>query len=98
MNLMLIKSGAQLIAGFGAGLIADNALKMVTPTAVKGLKGVALKVGAGVLSMMVADKASEYLGDCWDKTTNDIKEFMQPKKDDTEEEENLEEQKETLNS
>lgn len=84
MNLMLIKSGVQLVTGFGAGLIADNALKMIAPPALKGLKGVAVKVGAGVLSMMVADKASTYVEEVWDKTANDIKGFVGPKVKETE--------------
>ena len=85
MNLMLIKSGVQLVAGFGAGLIADEALKKIAPPALKGLKGVAVKVGAGVLSMMVADKASSYVEEVWDKTANDIKDFVGPKVKETEE-------------
>ena len=78
MNFGLIKSGVQLVAGLGAGLIADEALKKIAPTALKGLKGVAVKVGAAVLSMMVADKASTYVEEVWDKTANDLKEFVGP--------------------
>jgi uncharacterized membrane protein YeiH len=78
MNFGLIKSGVQLVAGLGAGLIADEALKKIAPPALKGLKGVAVKVGAAVLSMMVADKASTYVEEVWDKTANDLKEFVGP--------------------
>ena len=78
MNLGLVKSGLQLIAGFGSGLIVDNALKVVKPKNLTGLKKVAVKVGGAVLSMMVADKASDYVGEYWDKTKDDIKTLMTP--------------------
>ena len=78
MNLTLVKSGLQLIAGFGSGLIVDNALKVVKPKNLTGLKKVAVKVGGAVLSMMVADKASDYVGEYWDKTKDDIKTLMTP--------------------
>ena len=86
MNITLIKSGVQLMVGFGAGLIADEGLKRIAPPAVKGLKGVAIKVGTAVLSMMVADKASDYIGEAMDKTVKDVQEFMKPKEEITEEE------------
>ena len=78
MNLTLVKSGLQLIAGFGSGLIVDNALKVVKPKNLTGLKKVAVKVGGAVLSMMVADKASDYVGEYWDKTKDDIKTLITP--------------------
>ena len=78
MNLTLVKSGLQLIAGFGSGLIVDNALKVVKPKNLTGLKKVAVKVGGAVLSMMVADKASDYVGEYWDKTKDDIKGLITP--------------------
>lgn len=78
MNLTLVKSGLQLIAGFGSGLIVDNALKVVKPKNLTGLKKVAVKVGGAVLSMMVADKASDYVGEYWDKTKDDIKTLISP--------------------
>lgn len=79
MNMTLIKSGVQLVVGFGAGLIADEGLKRIAPPAVKGLKGVAIKVGGAVLSMMVADKASDYIGETMDKAVKDVKDLVQPK-------------------
>lgn len=85
MNLGLIKSGVQIVAGLGAGMIADEALKKIAPPALKGLKGVAVKVGGAVLSMMVADKASTYVEETWDKTVNDLKEIVKPKEEVTEE-------------
>lgn len=85
MTFGLIKSGVQLVAGLGAGLIADEALKRIAPPALKGLKGVAVKVGAGVLSMMVADKASAYVGETIDNTINEVKEIVKPKEKVTEE-------------
>jgi hypothetical protein len=87
MNLSLIKGGVQLLASVGAGLIADEALKKIVPPAVKGLKGVAVKVGGTVLSMMVANKAGEYVVEVWDQTTKDIKEFITPPEKITEESE-----------
>lgn len=78
MNLGLIKSGIQLIAGFGSGLIADEALKIVKPKNLTGLKKTAVKIGGAVLSMMVADKASDYVGEVWDKTSKDLKELVTP--------------------
>ena len=78
MNLTLVKSSLQLIAGFGSGLIVDNALKVVKPKNLTGLKKVAVKVGGAVLSMMVADKASDYVGEYWDKTKDDIKGLITP--------------------
>ena len=38
MNVNLIKSGIQLVSGFGVGLIADEAIKMVKPQHLTGLK------------------------------------------------------------
>ncbi|MDX9917310.1 MAG: hypothetical protein RBT15_04765 [Gudongella sp.] len=78
MNFGLIKSGIQLITGFGAGLIADEALKLVKPKNLTGLKKVAVKVGGVVISMMVADKATSYVEEVWDSTAKDIKEFIGP--------------------
>ena len=79
MNMNLIKSGVQLLSGFGAGLIADEALKVIKPRNLTGFKKVAVKVGGFVLSTMIADKASDYVGETIDKTVNEIKEFTKPK-------------------
>ena len=46
MKIGLIKSGIQLITGLGVGYIADNAIEMVKPKNLTGLKKVAVKVGA----------------------------------------------------
>ena len=79
MNVNLIKSGIQLVSGFGVGLIADEAIKMVKPQHLTGLKKYAVNVGGFVLSAMVADKASDYVGVTIDKTVNEIKSFtMKP--------------------
>lgn len=86
MNFGLIKSGVQLVTGFGVGLIADEAIKIVKPKNLVGLKKIAVKVGGAVLSLMVADKASDYVGEAIDKTVNDIKEFTARPKVVTEEE------------
>ena len=79
MNVNLIKSGIQLVSGFGVGLIADEALKVIKPRNLTGFKKVAVKVGGFVLSTMIADKASDYVGETIDKTVNEIKEFTKPK-------------------
>ena len=79
MNVNLIKSGIQLVSGFGVGLIADEALKVVKPRNLTGFKKVAVKVGGFVLSTMIADKASDYVGETIDKTVNEIKEFKKQK-------------------
>ena len=79
MNMNLIKSGVQLLSGFGVGLIADEALKVIKPRNLTGFKKVAVKVGGFVLSTMIADKASDYVGETIDKTVNEIKEFTKPK-------------------
>ena len=86
MNVNLIKSGIQLVSGFGVGLIADEALKVIKPRNLTGFKKVAVKVGGFVLSTMIADKASDYVGETIDKTVNEIKEFTKPKQVVTEEE------------
>ena len=86
MNMNLIKSGIQLVSGFGVGLIADEALKVIKPRNLTGFKKVAVKVGGFVLSTMIADKASDYVGETIDKTVNEIKEFTKPKEVVTEEE------------
>lgn len=85
MNVGLIKSGIQLISGFGVGLIVDEAIKIVKPKNLVGLKKIAVKVGAFTISAMAADKASEYVEDVWDKTVNDIKSFTMKPEDFTEE-------------
>ena len=79
MNVNLIKSGIQLVSGFGVGLIADEALKVIKPRNLTGFKKVAVKVGGFVISAMVADKATDYVGETIDKTVNDFKEFTKPK-------------------
>ena len=79
MNMNLIKSGIQLVSGFGVGLIADEALKVVKPRNLTGFKKVAVKVGGLVLSTMIADKASDYVGETIDKTVNEFKEFKKQK-------------------
>ena len=86
MNMNLIKSGIQLVSGFGVGLIADEALKVIKPRNLTGFKKVAVKVGGFVLSTMIADKASDYVRETIDKTVNEIKEFTKPKQVVTEEE------------
>ena len=87
MNLGLIKSGIQLVSGLGVGLIVDEAVKFVKPNNVVGLKKAAVKLGGFVISMMVADKATDYVGEMWDKTAEGIKDFkIVPKKEVTEEE------------
>ena len=86
MNMNLIKSGVQLLSGFGVGLIADEALKVIKPRNLTGFKKVAVKVGGFVLSTMIADKSSDYVGETIDKTVNEIKEFKKPKEVVTDEE------------
>lgn len=85
MNLGLVKSGIQILTGFGVGYIADEALKMVKPKNLTGLKKLAVKVGTFTLSAMAADKATDYVEDIWNDTTEKIKNFVAPKKVDTEE-------------
>ena len=79
MNLGLIKSGVQLLTGFGAGMIADRAIAVFKPKNLVGLKKVAVKAGGIALSMMVVDKTSEYVGEAIDKTVEDLKKFIEPK-------------------
>ena len=56
MNLGLIKSGIQLVTGFGAGLLADESVKRVKPKNLKGLKNIAVKIGGFVISAMSRKK------------------------------------------
>lgn len=78
MNLGLIKSGIQLISGFGVGMIVDEGVKRIRPKNLTGLKKVAVKLGGYVLSAMAIDKASEYVGQEWDKATEDLKKLVKP--------------------
>ena len=87
MKIGLIKSGIQLITGIGVGYIADNAIEMVKPKNLTGLKKVAVKVGAFTLSAMAADKATDYIENVWNDTTEQIKDLFEPKEVETEEEE-----------
>ena len=87
MNVNLIKSGIQLVSGFGVGLIADEALKVIKPRNLTGFKKVAVKVGGFVLSAMVADKATDYVGETIDKTVKEFKEFKKQKEVVTEDKE-----------
>lgn len=85
LKLGLIKSGIQILSGLGVGYIADEAIKLVKPKNLTGLKKIAVKVGAFTLSTMAADVVTEYVGEAWDKTVNEIRDFVTPA-DDTEEE------------
>lgn len=86
MKIGLVKSGIQLITGIGVGYIADNAIEMVKPKNLTGLKKVAVKVGAFTLSAMAADKATDYVEDIWNDTADQIKDLFGPKEVETEEE------------
>jgi hypothetical protein len=79
IKLGLIKSGIQLITGLGVGYIADEGIKIIKPKNLTGLKRWSVKVGAFVLSAMAADKATEYVGEVWDNTVDEIKDFVKPK-------------------
>lgn len=81
MNLKLIKSGIQLVTGFGAGLLADEAVKRVKPKNLKGLKNIAVKIGGFVISAMVAEKATEFVGKAMDDAFEDVKELISPPKE-----------------
>ena len=81
MNLGLIKSGIQLVTGFGAGLLADEAVKRVKPKNLKGLKNIAVKIGGFVISAMVAEKATEFVGKAMDDAVEDFKELISPPKE-----------------
>lgn len=78
MNLGLIKSGLQLISGFGVGLVIDEGLKKIKPKNLVGFKKVAAKLGGYVISAMVIDKATTYVGEEWDKAAEDLKKLVQP--------------------
>ena len=52
MNLGLIKSGIQLVTGFGVGAIVDEAVKLVKPKNVVGLKKAAVKLGGFVTTAL----------------------------------------------
>lgn len=84
MKIGLIKSGIQIITGIGVGYIADNAIEMVKPKNLTGLKKVAAKVGAFTLSAMAADKASDYIENVWNDTAEQIKDLFEPKEVETE--------------
>ena len=86
LKLGLIKSGIQILTGMGVGYIADNAIDMVKPKNLTGIKKVAVKVGAFTLSAMAADKATDYIEDIWNGTVDEIKDFTKPKEEDTDEE------------
>ena len=81
MKIGLIKSGIQLITGIGVGYIADNAIEMVKPKNLTGLKKVAVKVGAFTLSAMAADKATDYIENVWNDTTEQIKDLFKTKEE-----------------
>ena len=81
MNLGLIKSGIQLVTGFGAGLLADEAVKRVKPKNLKGLKNIAVKIGGFVISAMVAEKATAFVGKAMDDAVEDFKELISPPKE-----------------
>ena len=72
IKLGLVKSGIQILTGFGVGYIADEALKMVKPKNLTGLKKLAVKVGAFTLSAMAADKATDYVEDLWNDTAEKV--------------------------
>lgn len=87
IKLGLIKSGIQIIAGMGAGYIADEAINMVKPKNLTGLKKISVKVGAFVMSAMAADKVTDYIEDVWNNTADEIKDFVGPKEEEETEEE-----------
>lgn len=84
LKLGLIKGGIQLLTGIGVGCLADEALKLAKPKNLTGLKKVAVKVGAFVVSAMAADKATEYVEDVWNDTADKIRDFVAPQEVDTE--------------
>lgn len=86
INLGMVKSGIQIVTGIGVGLIADNAIEMVKPKNLTGLKKASVKVGGFILSAMAADKATDYVEKVWNKTVEEFKEMVGPKEEDTEEE------------
>lgn len=86
LKIGLVKSAIQLVAGMGVGYIADSAIDMVKPKNFTGLKRWAVKIGAFTLSAMAADKATDYVETVWDNTANEIKNFVGPKEEVTEEE------------
>ena len=86
VKMGLVKSAVQLVTGIGVGYIADSAIEMVKPKHFTGLKKASVKVGAFVLSAMAADKATDYVEKVWNETAEQVKEFVGPKEEDTEEE------------
>lgn len=89
IKLETIKLGLGLVVGAGVDGIVTNAIKMVKPTNVKGIKRVSIAVGGFALSMMVADKVVEYVNDLWDSTAETFKEIFKKKES---EEESIEEE------
>lgn len=82
----LVKSGVQLVVGYGAGLIADNALELVKPKNLTGLKKVAVKIGAFTISALAADKVTDFVEHVWDETEEGIRDLINKPKVVTEEE------------
>lgn len=78
-KLKLIKSGIQLITGFGVGYITDNAINIVKPKHFTGIRKACVNVGAFVLSAMAADKATDYVEEMWNETAGQIKTLVKPK-------------------
>lgn len=78
MNLGLVKSGIQIISGIGVGYIVEEAIKIVKPKNLVGLKKIAVKVGGYTLAAMAADKAADYVEERWDKAVEEIRDFVRP--------------------
>lgn len=79
IKLGMFKTGIQILTGIGVGALADEAIKLVKPQNLTGIKKVAVKVGGFIVSAMAVDKVTDYVEDVWNDTAEKVKDFIAPK-------------------
>lgn len=72
MNIQLLKAGAQLIVSIGTGSIVGNIINATTPVSIGLIKKACVSISGLVIGSMIADKASDYVGQQIDDTVDSI--------------------------
>ena len=74
--LVIVKVGIGAVSAVGVGTIVSNAIAHTTPTDLKGITKLTVKVGAGIVSVAIA----EIVAKCIDTQIDEVLEFVTPVK------------------
>ena len=76
-----VKTGVQMVANFCVGTVIGNIVKSVTPAPTNIISKIVTGIGSSCLCDVASEAVSEYVGNRFDETVDEIKKIKEFKKE-----------------